>query len=157
MLKPNNRNESNPNKTIVMKTSLLLAVTFVAATGFNISNAFAQQKEENKIIVKAAKVDVNRVENPNIEQYRPETDIEVPKPEKPRKEACNIGFDNNTGYTVDVFIDGKYEITMPPWEFERMVYLYSDYTRIYCITAGQTLEWKASGNCNELYYYKLEL
>ncbi len=139
-----------------MKTNLLLSVMIVAATGFTISDAFAQQKGDIEVIVKSEKVVKNNGVNLNIQQYRPETDMEVPKPEKPRKEACNIGFDNNTGYTVDVYIDGQYEITMPPWESERMVYLYTDYSKIYCITAGQTLEWKASGNCNELYYYKLE-
>ena len=139
-----------------MKTNLLLSVMIVAATGFNISDAFAQQEGDIEVIVKSEKVVKSSGVNLNIQQYRPETDMEVPKPEKPRKEACNIGFDNNTGYTVDVYIDGQYEITMPPWESERMVYLYTDYSKIYCITAGQTLEWKASGNCNELYYYKLE-
>ena len=140
-----------------MKTNLLLAVIFVAATGFNIPNAFAQHKEENKVVVKAQRAEANRVENLNIERYRPETDIEVPRPEKPREEACTLGFDNNTGFIVDIYIDGNYEITMPPWEFERMVYLYSDYSVIYCLTAGQTLEWKTTGNCDAYHHYKLEL
>jgi hypothetical protein len=140
-----------------MKKTLLLAVIFTAATLFNVSNAFAQQKDKKVIDVKSAKVEKSRGENSNIKQARPTTDVAAPQPEKSRGEDCTIGFDNYTGYYIDVYVDGIYRGTMAPWENERRLYLYSGYKSIYCITAGLEYEWKASGTCDGYYYYKVQM
>jgi hypothetical protein len=138
-----------------MKKTLLLAVVFTVATLFSVSTVFAQ---ETKVVnVKAVKVEKSRGENPNIKQARPTSDIAAPKPDKSRGEICTIGFENFTGYYIDVYVDGIYRGTMAPWEAERRVTLYSGYKTIYCITAGATLEFKDSGTCDGYYYYKLSL
>ncbi len=139
-----------------MKKILLLAVVFVAATLLNVSTLFAQQQKK-EVIVKAVKVEKTRGENPNIKQERPATDVAAPKPDKSRGETCIIGFENFTGYYIDVYVDGIYRGTMAPWEAERRVTLYSGYKSIYCITAGKTMEFKDAGDCDGYFYYKLSL
>jgi len=111
-----------------MKKTLLLAVVFTVATLFSVSTVFAQ---ETKVVnVKAVKVEKSRGENPNIKQARPTSDIAAPKPDKSRGEICTIGFENFTGYSIDVYVDGIYRGTMAPWEAERRVTLYSGYKTI---------------------------
>ncbi len=130
---------------------------FAAAIFFCSSNAFSQTKEKKSKDVNAVKVEKSRGENPNIKQGRPTTDTPAAKPDKSRGDVCIIGFDNYTGYYVDVYVDGVYRGTLDPWENENTVTLYSGYKTIYCVTTGGTYEWSDSGNCDGYYYYKLKV
>ncbi|MDD5571961.1 MAG: hypothetical protein PHD97_12495 [Bacteroidales bacterium] len=138
-----------------MKKAVLFV--FAAAIFFCTSNTFGQTKEKKSVDVNSAKVEKSRGENPNIKQGRPTTDTPVAQPEKTRGDNCILGFDNYTGYYIDVYVDGIYRGTLDPWESENRVTLSAGYKTIYCVTTGGTYEWKNSGNCESYFYFKLKV
>jgi hypothetical protein len=117
-----------------------------------ISNSSFAQAQGNKIVKKltAQSVDVNRGENPNIKSERPTDDKVAEK----SRDNCSIYFDNYTGYYISIYVDGKYKGELAPYGSGTVV-VGEGYTTIYCITAGKTKEWNASGNCEGSYTYKL--
>jgi hypothetical protein len=119
-----------------------------------IANNYAQEKKT--VDIKAKKMEKTRGENSKIKVDRPAKDKPVPKPEKTRGEYCGIAFSNNTGYYVDVYVDGYYKGTLAPWEDGKVI-VYSGYTSIYCKTTGGTYEWSDAGNCDGVYTFKLSL
>jgi hypothetical protein len=48
--------------------------------------------------------------------------------------------DNYTGYTIDVYIDGDYKGTLPPWE-KQYTWAIAGKTKLYAITVGGTYSW----------------
>jgi hypothetical protein len=118
---------------------------------FLVTLTFAQDKKP--VSVSKNKVESMRGTNPNIKSEAPSTDVEMAKPSKSRG-SCTIGFVNNTGYYVKVYVDGTYKGTLAPYE-SGSVTVYDGYTSIYCITTGGTYDWKASGQCTGTYTFTL--
>ena len=130
---------------------------FIAILLFGISfNSFAQKKATKVVAVVSKKVEKSRGTNPNIKKdfNCNAPDVAVAKPAKSRGDYCGINIDNWTGYYVKVYVDGDFYGWVSPWE-EGKVTVYAGYTSVYCITAGGSLEWKASGNCESDYEYKI--
>lgn len=100
-------------------------------------SAFSQAKS-----VKAQKFNANGV---GAKLTLPTTDVAAPKPDQTRGTCC-LNFDNWTGYTLYVWVDGEYRGTVNAWD-EGSVCVYSGWTSYYVRTAGSTYEWDGSGEC----------
>lgn len=112
------------------------------------SATYAQKKVTRT--VKASTVVANRGVNPNIKSGAPTTDVAESK----SRGTCSIYFSNYTGYYVNIYVDGYYRGQLSPWG-GGTVNVGDGYTSIYCITAGQTLEWSDAGNCYGSYTFRL--
>lgn len=134
-------------KLIWLLSLLLLLTTFTATQ--------AQNKPRKDVTVEGQAVTKTRGANPNIKNDEPTIDKPVPRPAATRGALCKVHFDNYTGYYIKIYVDGDFKGTLAPWD-DGWVTVYSGYTRIYCITTGGSREWKASGNCEGEYYYKLQ-
>jgi ABC-type phosphate/phosphonate transport system substrate-binding protein len=133
-----------------MKTKNLIVCAMIAfmAVAFSSINASAQKKVDVKSTV-AVKT---RGANPNIKMDAPTTDA---KPvAKARGAACTVKFDNYTGLYIKVYVDGYYKGTLDAWG-SGTVTVAGGYTKIYCVSAGGTREWNASGDCQGGYTYSL--
>ena len=103
-----------------------------------------------------------RSTNPNIKINAPDND-KNPLPASSKKNSkktnnakeCEIIFDNYTGYFIEVYIDGIYRGTVGEWG-TLYVTVKGGYTKVYAITTGGTKEWKADGNCDGNYVWKLK-
>ena len=84
----------------------------------------------------------------------PTTDVEAPKPDKTRG-ACCINFDNWTGYTIYIWVDGTFKGTVSPWS-DGGVCVGTGWTKWYARTAGSTYEWSGEGDCQGNYNLKLK-
>jgi hypothetical protein len=104
----------------------------------------AQKKVAVKLEGKA--VPANRGANPNIKAGAPTTDTKASK----SRSTCSLHFTNNTGYCVNVYVDGYFKGSMTAYG-ALDVYVDDGYTTYYCITCGQTLDWSGSGNCTSAY------
>ena len=137
-----------------MKKLLFIAVLFLGIT----LTSFAQQKAKKQVAISAKKVEKSRGENPNIKKdfVCNAPDVAAPKPEKSRGEICQINFENWTGYSVKVYVDGVFEGWLNPWE-NGNVSVYAGYTTVYCITAGGTYEWAGVGECSSAYDFKISV
>ena len=101
--------------------------------------------------VVAKKVDKNR----GASQYTlPTTDVVAPKPDKSRGSCC-LNFDNWTGYTIYVWVDGTFKGIVGAWD-DGGVCVGSGLTKWYARTAGSTYEWSGEGECVGSYNLKLE-
>jgi hypothetical protein len=120
-------------------------------------NSFAQEKEKKVVKLEAVKVAKTRGGNTNIKTdlNLNAKDVAVPKPADDRGDFCSITFDNWTGYSVKVYVDGDYKLWLSPWS-EGSVTVFAGYTTAYCITSGGTYEWSANGDCDSHFYFKLE-
>lgn len=134
-----------------MKTRLMLAVTFLFMLTLLAGSAQAQSKGKKE---NAAK---------KVEATRGSTVYEVPsgdtpkaKPASTRGSSCCIEFSNNTGYWVDVWVDGDYAGRLGPWENDDIC-VGAGYTKWYAQTAGKTYYWSDSGNCNSSFVQNLNL
>lgn len=121
-----------------------------------ITTSFAQEKETKKI--NATEVAKTRGANPNIKTdfVCDAPDVAVEKPAATRGSYCTINFDNYTGYSVKVYVDGDFYGWVSPWD-EGSVTVYSGYTTVYAITSGGTYEWSADGNCSTYYNFELHI
>jgi hypothetical protein len=132
-----------------MKTKNLIVCAMFAfmAVVFSSVDASAQKKVDvaGKTIAK------HRGANPNIKKDAPTTDVPV---SKPRGAACSVKFDNYTGLYIKVYVDGYYKGTLDAYG-SGSVTVAGGYTKIYCVSAGGTREWNASGNCEGGYTYSL--
>jgi hypothetical protein len=126
---------------------LLLFVSF---------SSFAQEKEKKVVNLEATKVAKTRGANANIKTdiNLNAKDVAVPKPADDRGDFCRIQFDNWTGYSILVYVDGDFQGYLSPWS-EGSVTVLAGYTTVYCVTSGGTYEWTAEGNCDSDFYYKL--
>jgi len=135
-----------------MKKLLLITVlSFVVSF-----NSFAQQKETK--VIEGTKVEKTRGENPNIKTdfVCDAQDVAVENPATARGAYCTINFDNYTGYSVKVYVDGDYYGWVSPWS-EGAVTVLSGFTTVYAITSGGTWEWGESGSCNSYFNFKLRI
>lgn len=120
------------------------------AVAFSSSSAFAQKK--TVVDVKSTAAVKTRGANPKIKVDAPTSDD---KPVvKTRGAACSVKFDNYTGLYIKVYVDGYYKGTLDAYG-SGTVTVGSGYTTIYCVSAGGTREWNASGNCDGGYTYSL--
>ena len=142
---------------------------FIAAIGmlayFAVPQALQAQSYEGKSIVEVEGTSVDysstRSTNPNIKIVAPDND-KNPLPASQKKgnkkatgKECEIIFDNYTGYYIEVYIDGIYKGTVGEWG-TLYVTARGGYTKIYALTTGGTKEWKAEGNCEGNYVWKLK-
>jgi ABC-type phosphate/phosphonate transport system substrate-binding protein len=133
-----------------MKTKNLIVCAMIAlfAVAFSATNASAQKKVDVKSTA-AVKI---RGANPNIKVDASNSDA---KPvAKARGAACTVKFDNYTGLYIKVYVDGYYKGTLDAWG-AGTVTVAGGYTKIYCVSAGGTREWNASGDCQGGYTYSL--
>lgn len=135
-----------------MKKLLVINLLFLLVS----FNSFAQKKAK-VIEVVGKEVAKTRGENPNIKTdfVCDAVDVEVEKPTATRGSTCTINVDNYTGYDIKVYVDGDFYGWVHPWD-EGAVTVYGGYTTVYCITAGGTYEWSASGNCDDYFTFKLK-
>ncbi|TCC91563.1 hypothetical protein EZ428_07305 [Pedobacter frigiditerrae] len=134
-----------------MKTKNLFVCAMIAfmAVAFSSTSAFAQKTVE----VKSTAAVKSRGANPKIKVDAQASDA---KPVvKSRGAACSVKFDNYTGLYVKVYVDGYYKGTVSPWS-AGTVTVGDGYTTIYCVSAGGTREWNASGDCRTSYVYTLK-
>lgn len=133
---------------------LILGIIFFFGSTLS-TNTFAQDKKP--VDLNATSVEKSRGENPNIKSQAPTSDENpMPEPEKERGSLCMIDFNNNTGYYVEIYVNGYYMGTVAPWGVYA-VDAYAGYTTIYCITSGGTYEWSSAGNCDYYFDYNLYL
>jgi hypothetical protein len=132
-----------------MKTKNLIVCAMIAfmAVVFSSVDASAQKKVD----VKSTAAVKTRGANPNIKKDAPTTDVAVAKA---RGASCSVKFDNYTGLYVKVYVDGYYKGTLDAYG-SGSVTVAGGYTKIYCVSAGGTREWNASGNCEGGYTYSL--
>ena len=109
-------------------------------------SAFSQAKS-----VKAQKFNATGV---GAKLTLPTTDVVAPKPD-PKRGSCCLNFDNWTGYTLYVWVDGEYRGTVNAWD-EGNVCVNSGWTTYYVRTAGSTYEWQDSGECSGDYELKID-
>ncbi len=108
------------------------------------TSSSAQKKVSVK--VNSKEVPANRGANPNIKEGAPTKDVKATK----SRSNCSLHFSNNTGYCVNVYVDGYFKGTMGAYG-ALDVYVEDGYTTYYCITCGLTLDWSGSGNCENAY------
>ncbi|MEO6254374.1 MAG: hypothetical protein ABIO79_13760 [Ferruginibacter sp.] len=130
-----------------MKKFFFVAL-MMACVSFS-NQSFAQSSRGTDVV--GSKVDKSR----GASQYTlPTTDVEAPKPDKSRGTCC-INFDNWTGYTVYVWVDGVFKGTVNAWQ-DGGVCVGSGWTKWYARTAGGTYEWSGEGDCQGNYNLKLK-
>ena len=126
----------------------------ILASGFilvSFSNSAAAQKKISHTL-KGTAVQTSRGANTNIVSGAPTTD--APAPQSRGAGACEIYFVNYTGYYVNIYVDGYYKGQLSPYG-SGTVTTGDGYTKIYCLTAGKTIEWSDQGNCYGSYTYNL--
>jgi hypothetical protein len=122
------------NKNTMKK---LLSICLVASALLLTASAFSQSTN-----VSGRKFNANGV---GAKLNLPTADVVAPKPD-PKRGTCCLNFDNWTGYTLYVWVDGQYRGTVNAWD-EGSVCVYSGWTSYYVRTAGSTYEWDGSGEC----------
>lgn len=128
-----------------MKKNFLIILVMVCLS-FSSFQSFGQRTD-----VVAKKVDKNR----GASQYTlPTTDVVAPKPDKSRGSCC-LNFDNWTGYTIYVWVDGTFKGIVGAWD-DGGVCVGSGLTKWYARTAGSTYEWSGEGECVGSYNLKLD-
>ena len=130
---------------------LCLLLTMLATRNLQAQN----KKPEKTVTVTGKAVAKTRGTNPNIKNDEPTVDKPVPRPAASRGAACQVHFDNYTGLTIRIYVDGDFKGTLAPWD-DGYVTVGSGYTRIYCVSTGGSREWSAAGDCRGNYYYKLQ-
>ena len=128
-----------------MKKNFLIILVMVCLS-FSSFQSFGQRTD-----VVAKKVDENR----GASHYTlPTTDVVAPKPDKSRGSCC-LNFDNWTGYTIYVWVDGTFKGIVGAWD-DGGVCVGSGLTKWYARTAGSTYEWSGEGECVGSYNLKIE-
>lgn len=84
---------------------------------------------------------------PKMEEY----EQQMPKD----ADLCSLGFENATGYYVDVWIDKSYKGRMTPWK-RMQLKLASKNFEIYFRTSGGTYQWYSKGDCESAFVLEVE-
>jgi len=135
-----------------MKTIRILIIA-VIATAFIHGSTFSQTKKTINKTVTSKAYQAARGQDPNIKSEAPTEDKKL---EKSRGAyTCTIYFDNYSGLYVNVYVDGDFMGTVSP--YGSLTVYATNYTTIYCVSAGGTRYWSDSGDCQGYYHYKLEL
>lgn len=136
-----------------MKKSLLLIFAFFCF----IATATAQNNRQAVEIKSKALEKTRGIINPNIliDVTTEDNYVAAPSSEELSSSFCEVSFDNNTGYQVKVYIDGKYKATVDAWG-KTIVNANKDYSTVYCMSIGGTLEWLAKATPNSTNKYILK-
>lgn len=125
-----------------MKKLLFISVLiFVGSLTVN-----AQDLEKKIIETKAKKVETTRGEHPYIKVAKATDDKNLtaePKEEKTRATYCKIWLNNFTAYTIDIYVDGEYAGTLPPW-IKKYTWAVAGKTQVYSESVGGTVYWGPS-------------
>lgn len=89
-----------------------------------------------------------------VKHERPTKDVEAQKEDASRG-ACCLGFDNYTGYYLDVWVDDVYRGRVAPYKAGDIC-VANGFTTYYVETAGGTYYWDGSGDCQSSYNIKLQ-
>ncbi len=132
------------------KAALLTALSFFMMTAV-VTTANAQDGVRQKVDMKSSAV-TSRGANPNVKGDKPTTDVKSTKGASRGSGYynCYLYLHNYTGYTIDVYIDGYYETTIGAYD-DATVVTGNGFTTIYGLSAGKTMEWSGSGNCQSWY------
>lgn len=84
----------------------------------------------------------------------PTEDVAAPKPDASRSVCC-LNFDNWTGYTIFVWVDGEYRGTVAGWD-DDSVCVTGGWTTWYARTAGGRYSWSNEGTCRGSWNLKIE-
>ena len=119
-------------------------------------NANAQEKKV--VETRGQKVEATRGADPNIKTPKPANDENiVPKPADTeyRSGECKIWIDNNTGYSIDIYVDGNYKGTIAAWETKH-TWAISGRTKLYGKSIGGTTSWgPIYFDCGDIYTWHL--
>lgn len=85
----------------------------------------------------------------------PTKDVALPKPDKRTAGTCCIIFNNLTGDTVYIWVDGVFKGTVMAGQ-DSEICVQSSLKKWYARTAGDTFEWSGKGNCQAHYSLKLK-
>ena len=119
------------------KFFLLILITFFVG-GVN-----AQIKKDTVINTKSVKVDEKtRGADANIITPKPTDDKAIEKSRGPEygDDYCDININNNTGYTIDIYVDGCYRGTIYAWE-RKVTWAIPGRTKFYGKSIGGTYTW----------------
>lgn len=122
-----------------------------------IGQIWTVQAQDKRIEVKSKNVAKTRGENPYVKTKATasdETPAPAPDPADKAKKECSINVANNTGFVVEIYVDGNSKGTLDAWA-ESTVKVRGGYKTIYAITTGKTKEWFADGDCNGKYTFVL--
>lgn len=134
-----------------MKKLFLLAIIVLMA------GVTTSQAQDKRIEVKSKNVVKTRGENPYVRAKATQSDespVATPDPADKSKKECAINVSNNTGFVVEIYVDGNSKGTLDAWS-ESVVKVRGGYKTIYAITTGKTKEWFADGDCNGKYTFVL--
>ncbi|MBN1186405.1 MAG: hypothetical protein JXB49_29285 [Bacteroidales bacterium] len=120
-----------------MKKVVLFAVfAFVSMTIIN-----AQEKEKVNIDSKGAAYEATRGADPNIVQDKPSTDAPTEKPAESRGASdCWIKIVNNSGFSIDIYVDGYWKGTVSDWDYGWTTAIPGK-TLLYGASVGRTVTW----------------
>jgi hypothetical protein len=114
---------------------ILLAFITVHA-GFGQSDETIKKQACKEVV--ALKVEKSSGVNPNII-----TDITKASFIVKKRGGCTITIENQTGYTVEVYVDKYYSSTIDAWGGSWGIV--SDYATVYCLTMDRTYQWFITG------------
>lgn len=134
-------------------------VLFVTLVAFLTTSLFytasAQEKEKKVIDAKASKIENTRGANPNIVTPKPTNDTKAAKPAETRGESCTVYINNNTGYTIDIYVDGNYKGTVGSYS-SGYTYAIPGSTKLYAQSVGGTMYWgPTTVDCQYSYTWNL--
>ena len=128
----------------------------VAVLSFGFANAQNGNGKKEHVIkdVKATKMTGERGAG-KIKNGIPTTDVIVAEPtNRGAGSYCYLTFDNYTGYSINVYVDGNYKGWIEPWG-KGDVTVYGGWTSWYCESSGGGYYWENSGDCFSDWYVNL--
>jgi hypothetical protein len=140
-----------------MKKLFILTV-LVCFSGMLTMPLFGQEQKklpEEKIVTIAKAIEPSRGANPNVVKERPTQDIPVQS--RGEQGLCIIYIENQSPYTVDIYLDKEYIGSLSPYTIDYTV-KYSGKTTLYAKTVGNTYEWGPTNfKCEAVYYWTLKM
>jgi hypothetical protein len=121
-----------------------LAMLIIVTTSV-VTSTFAQNDKKGKDLVElnSSNCSFQKGSNPHIKQERVNSD------ERSKGWDCSgkgyMQFENYTDYTIDVYVDGYYSLTLGPWG-SYLGWTCTGFTDVYGISAGGTKDWSKSKN-----------
>jgi hypothetical protein len=142
-----------PIKIHNMKKFFLIALVTVFT-----ASIFAQTQKQTKLIeVKGVKIEQQRGADANIKTAKPVTEVVADKSRGPvyGDNYCDVNLENNTGFTIDIYVDGNYRGTLGAWE-NKVTWAIPGKTRLYGKSVGGTVQWGPSlVDCDWKYTWRL--
>lgn len=134
-----------------MKMKSKLIGLMIIVFGLFCTASYAQDK---RIEVKSKSVAKTRGENPYIKTKASASDEAPTEAPADKSKNCQINVANNTGFVVEVYVDGNAKGTLDAWS-ESTIKVRGGYKTIYAITTGKSKEWFADGDCAGKYTFVL--